>query len=261
MTYTGISVGYVWGDVETRCKRNLVEYNEIYHVMRMMQDGAGIYTLGRSQGTVIQNNVIYDCHPMFSEHARGIYLDQSSRGIVVRNNIVYDTGDGAVLLHGCRDNVIENNIFLQGHESQAYFCFERGESVGQGNVFRRNIIVYSQADSSLYQMYPQVTPTNCRIDQNVIHCPPQLQRVRISMVDGKWVNPPVTKQPREAGLDVNSVFADPQFVDYAAGDLRLKKTSPALGLGFKAFVLDLSGLRAYMAQKRLASGTTSQAVK
>ena len=38
---------------------------------------------------------------------------------------------------------------------------------------------------------------------------------------------------RAEGLEANSLAADPQFVDPAHGDYRLKPDSPAFGLGFQ----------------------------
>lgn len=43
------------------------------------------------------------------------------------------------------------------------------------------------------------------------------------------------------GLDLHSVIADPQFMHRAAGDYRLKKTSPAFALGFQPIPIDRIG--------------------
>ena len=44
------------------------------------------------------------------------------------------------------------------------------------------------------------------------------------------------------GLDLNSVFADPLFVNAAEGDYRVRPESPALKLGFKNFPMDNFGV-------------------
>ena len=44
-----------------------------------------------------------------------------------------------------------------------------------------------------------------------------------------------------AGADRDSVVADPQFVDAARGDFRLKPDSPALKLGFEPIAFDKIG--------------------
>jgi len=45
------------------------------------------------------------------------------------------------------------------------------------------------------------------------------------------------------GWDKNSLFGDPQFIDPANGDFRVKEGSPALKLGFKNFPMDQFGVK------------------
>lgn len=57
--YTGISLGWVWGYGNSPTKRNDVGYNRISHIgTGLLNDLAGIYTLGESEGTHIHHNVI-----------------------------------------------------------------------------------------------------------------------------------------------------------------------------------------------------------
>jgi len=48
---------------------------------------------------------------------------------------------------------------------------------------------------------------------------------------------------QEFGCDANSVAGDPQFMDPAKGDYRVKDGSPALAIGFKNFPMDQFGVR------------------
>ena len=102
MPYSGISVGWGWGeedagggkaeyyqpykfDTPTTSKNNRIENNHIHHVMQRLMDGGGIYTLGNMAGTIIQGNHIHD-----SRHgAGGIYLDEGSGFIEITANLVY----------------------------------------------------------------------------------------------------------------------------------------------------------------------------
>jgi len=52
--YSGIAVGWCWGYAPTSCAGNRIEFNHIHHVMELIQDGGGIYTLGQQPGTVIR---------------------------------------------------------------------------------------------------------------------------------------------------------------------------------------------------------------
>jgi hypothetical protein len=44
------------------------------------------------------------------------------------------------------------------------------------------------------------------------------------------------------GIDAHSLAGDPQFINPATGDYRVKETSPALKLGFKNFPMDQFGV-------------------
>lgn len=101
MPYSGISVGWGWGeedagggharyyqpyvyDTASAARNNRIEYNHIRRVMNLLHDGGGIYTLGNMAGTVIRGNHIHD-NPGIPG---GIYLDQGSGFIEVTGNVI-----------------------------------------------------------------------------------------------------------------------------------------------------------------------------
>jgi hypothetical protein len=100
--YSGISIGWGWGmtDAEggiyvdpikwstpTAAKNNRIEFNHIHHMMQKLNDGAGVYTLGRQPGTVIRANHIHDGGK--SHLSGGVYLDEGSADIEVTGNLIY----------------------------------------------------------------------------------------------------------------------------------------------------------------------------
>jgi|GEM_PF-1409302 len=100
LPYSGISVGWGWGELDagggayhqpfvyqtpTPAKNNLIERNHVHHVMQVLNDGGGIYTLGNMPGTVIRGNHIHD-NPGIPG---GIYLDEGSGLIEVAGNLVH----------------------------------------------------------------------------------------------------------------------------------------------------------------------------
>jgi len=102
MPYSGISVGWGWGeedagggqaayyqpyryDTPTPARNNRIEYNHIHHVMNPLQDGGGIYTLGNMAGTIIRGNHVHDN----AGAPGGIYLDEGSGFIEIDGNVVY----------------------------------------------------------------------------------------------------------------------------------------------------------------------------
>jgi hypothetical protein len=110
--YSGISIGWIWGyDSNHNCKNNTISYNHIHHCMKQIHDdGGGIYTLGMSEGTIIEKNVIHDIISRCGISAPAIYLDEGSSFIKCRNNVCYGCDMGFQLHYGYA-NEICNNIF------------------------------------------------------------------------------------------------------------------------------------------------------
>lgn len=101
LPYSGVSIGWGWGeedagggayrvqgplyDKPTVCRENRITNNHIHHVMRELQDGGAIYTLGNQPGTLIAGNHIHDNRG----GPGGIYLDEGSGFIEITGNAVY----------------------------------------------------------------------------------------------------------------------------------------------------------------------------
>jgi len=95
LPYTGISVGFTWGDQPTSQRGCLIERNHIHDVMQMLADGGAIYTLGAQPGTVLRGNLIHGVrrspHVAWGAPNNGLFFDSRSSGFLVERNIVYDT--------------------------------------------------------------------------------------------------------------------------------------------------------------------------
>lgn len=108
----------------------LIEYNHIRHVNLETADTGAVYTGGRdwlgSRGTVIRHNYFHDILGYGQENGRwvsphyawGIYLDDNTGGVDVVGNIVARAVRGLIHLHNGRDNLVENNIFVDGKLQQ-----------------------------------------------------------------------------------------------------------------------------------------------
>ncbi len=92
LPYTGISVGWGWTSESTVLQDNLVQENEIFRVMQLHDDGAGIYTLSRQPGTRLVKNKIHDIRPSTwaarGSPIAGIYLDEGTTEVVVELNTI-----------------------------------------------------------------------------------------------------------------------------------------------------------------------------
>jgi hypothetical protein len=98
--YTGVSVGWMWNPTATPAGGNIVSQNHIHHVMQVLSDGGGIYTLGRQPGTRLVENVIHDV-PLNVGRAEpnGMFLDEGSDQIEIVGNVIYGT-DRSPLRYG-----------------------------------------------------------------------------------------------------------------------------------------------------------------
>lgn len=115
-TYSGISVGWAWNFDPSTASNNLIRRNFLYNVMQGLSDGAGIYTLGRSPGTVITGNVVKNSwgFSSYGAGAWGLYSDEGSSDIMLRSNVVYNTRSGGYHLQYGTNLTLESNVFAAG---------------------------------------------------------------------------------------------------------------------------------------------------
>jgi hypothetical protein len=128
MPYTGISVG--WGHTleETPLKNNLIKRNRIHHVMNLLADGGGIYTLSKQPGTSIVENYVFDIvrSPWAGDFPiSGIYLDDRSSLITLTNNLLENVPNGIDFNVAQYNTVINNMAPYQERAGASYNDFIR----------------------------------------------------------------------------------------------------------------------------------------
>ena len=229
--YTGVSVGWTWGFAGSVAQRNEIAFNKIYDLGKgVMSDMGGVYTLGTSFGTAVHDNVIHDVDS-FSYGGWGLYCDEGSEGVAMERNLVWNTTDGGFHQH-----------------------------YGVGNVIRNNIFAWNRMHGAVRTVAPLVRGIPCSLhfvnNIVIVGLPTPLVGRGPCNVDGIWANNlwwNAVSSPELDGLDwarwaacgkeTGGRYADPQFVNAAAYDFRLKPTSPAFALGFKAWNFTQAGLR------------------
>ncbi len=119
--------GIVWGGCD-----HVFEFNHIRHCTLETADTGAIYSWQvdwSKRGTAIRYNYLHDIIGFGQENGKwvsphmnwGIYLDDGTCGTHVYGNIVARTILGGVHYHGGRDNVVENNILIDGRDSQVQY--------------------------------------------------------------------------------------------------------------------------------------------
>jgi hypothetical protein len=245
--YTGISVGWSWSYARSASFGNRVCYNHIHHIGTddLLSDMGGIYTLGDSPGTVLRGNVIHDVSAK-RYGGWGIYNDEGSTGIVVEDNIVYRTKFGMFNIHYARNMVVRNNIFALGElEQLSRTHAEPHISVFfEGNIvyWRDGILFASNWKDKPYKIYHNIFKGVVDADKTLLSdwnlfYNPRLSRDDVDLNGFTW------EQWHAMGRDVNSLYADPLFVDPENGDFTLLPDSPALKMGFRPLDAKAAGPR------------------
>ncbi|MGD9518409.1 MAG: right-handed parallel beta-helix repeat-containing protein [Armatimonadota bacterium] len=229
---------------------NVAEYNEILRSNLETNDTGAIETLGRDRqlsGNIIRYNLILDVVGM--KHTDeggiitpyftwGIYLDDYSSGTTIVGNIVARTVRGSYHNHLGFDNVVENNVFVDG---QLYQFEYNGAQEMRRNVFRRNVVAYDNADAAYCRSSGWNREVLAECDYNVVHWTGgDLASTDKGITpEGPWA------KWTAAGFDTHSVIGDPLFVDAEHDDYRLRPDSPALRLGFQPIPVERIGLKGY----------------
>ena len=111
LPYTGVSIGWLWNPDPTPCRENRIENNHIHHVMQILSDGGGIYSLGLQPGSSIINNHIHDI-PLNTGRAEsnGMFLDEGTTDVEVSNNLIYNIAKSPLRFHKATKNLVKNNV-------------------------------------------------------------------------------------------------------------------------------------------------------
>ncbi|MBT5609032.1 MAG: right-handed parallel beta-helix repeat-containing protein [Lentisphaerae bacterium] len=235
--YTGISLGWNWSITRSGTRQNAVERNHVHHVMRVLDDGGGIYSLGLTPGSVVRNNHIHHVGRLEDAVGHGIYLDGGSSGVLAENNLIHDVGGGGVRIqHGTACLTVLNNI-------AAYCGFGLGIDSERTNIFAYNI-VYMAGEGTPFRPATEWQSYNKIIKHNVYWHEDSAPITFLKYTFEEWQKIEGIKDiwytPK---MDERSRIVDPQFVDAKARDFRLAPDSPALAVGFKPFDMAAIGLK------------------
>ena len=236
LRYSGISVGWVWGYAYSPSKRNTIEFNHIHHLgWGELCDMGGVYTLGASEGTTVSNNHIHHVYS-FDYGGWGLYTDEGSYGIKMENNLVYVCKNSGFHQHYGKENIIRNNIFAFNIRSQLQATrIEEHRSIS----FTNNIIYFDKGTllSSNWHKFNLLTDNNIYWDTRT----KDIMFGDMSFTEWK-----------KSGKDLHSIIADPQFVNPAVYDFRLKNKSAVRKINFVPFDYTKAGVYGSEEWKKLA---------
>jgi hypothetical protein len=204
---------------------HLLEFNDVFDTVKETGDHGSFNSWGRDRywglkgadvsgkhreivkwdaidTTIIRNNR-FRC-----DHGWDVDLDDGSTNYHIYNNLCLH---GGLKLREGFFRTVENNIMV-GNSFHPHVWYKNS-----GDVFRRNIV------GTWYRPI-RVNDWGKEVDYNLMPNDADLAR------------------SHKLGLDEHSISGDPQFIDPAKGDYRVKDGSPALKLGFKNFAMDQFGV-------------------
>lgn len=251
---------------------HLIEYNEIFDVVKETGDAGAIYS-GRDytwRGTVVRYNFIHHLLGPGLFGVMGVYLDDFMSGTIVHGNIFHRAGR-AVFLGGGRDNLVENNVFV---DCQASVHIDARGLTWARNYFdgsytwltdRMREVNYDKPPYSTrypelleYYLDNPAVPRGNKVLRNVSFggtwldiedgVDPGLLEMRDNIIADPilcyWRGPEIKDAPtgtvykndhpefREELAGNVILNGDPGFMALDKGDFRLRKGSPALQRGF-----------------------------
>ncbi|MEO0452726.1 MAG: right-handed parallel beta-helix repeat-containing protein [Verrucomicrobiota bacterium] len=189
---------------------NVIEYNEVHDVLKLLHDGNCIYLSAHGDGNIVRYNATYN-------HPKGamIRTDDDSHGAEVSHNLMIGTmsrsGYAMKGLNEARHNILINSLLTTGGA---------GNTIHPKSILEKNLLYYTK---------PFESKVNNRFDcleggsnENLYYseqggAEKYLEKFRA-----------IVKSP---GAETDSVAADPLFTDLSKGDLSFKSGSPAIQLG------------------------------
>ena len=170
-----------------------------------------------------------------------VYLDDAASGAVVFGNVFYKAGRAA-FIGGGRDNIIENNIFVECEP--AVHIDARGLGWAKGYIAEGGEWnMYKKLKTIDYNKPPYSTryPKLATILEDDPAVPKGNVIVRNVCYRGKWLG--LQGVPRKmVTMRDNLTGTDPRFVDANNMNFQLKDDSPAYGLDFKRIPIEGIGL-------------------
>ncbi|MDO4628203.1 MAG: right-handed parallel beta-helix repeat-containing protein [Planctomycetia bacterium] len=251
-TWAGMQYGWSWGSGRAFTNHNDIGWNHIHHISNgVMNDLAGIYTLGDLDGSRLHHNWIHDVNRYTRDSVGyggwGIYTDAGTSNLTVDFNLVHDTQDAGLHIHNYSQpyhTVVKNNIFAYadapGFARNAAMDTEKDFGVAiENNINYNDVPEMLSGGGFKFGPNPRV-----RLNQN---CYWYVKPENVGMAENAenadvkiiptFLGKSFTEWQEKSGLDVASVVTDPRFVSPEHRDFRLLVETPVRELGFIPFIL------------------------
>lgn len=212
---------------------HILEFNDVIESVRETGDHGPINAWGRDRYWMY-GGVCNGCNGLLK---RPYCLLDAMYTTIIRNNRVEDHargGQGIDMDDGVTNYDIYNNLTIGcGIKNREGFYRKNHNNIIIDNGFYAHAW-FAGARDSIYKNIMVPGWYNNALDKVTV---PETQ----TYIDYNLYTGGIPGFSKDVGLDAHSVSADPQFINAAAKDYRVKSTSPALALGFVNFPMDSFG--------------------
>lgn len=237
-----IGIDFIGGETDIQpdpakvARNGVCRGNQVYRARSSYGGGyaGGIYVDG-GKDIVIERNVVSECDLGIEIGAENNGIVAS--GIVVRNNFIYRNDKAGLVFGGydasvgrVRDSAFLNNTLFQ-NDTLGTGIGEIWIQFADTNVIRNNVAYSTGQNVLLYSENGNVDNT---LDYNL-----WFVEAGAGAATFVWRNTVYTgfaAYQTGSGQDAHGLFADPQLVAPAGGNLHIRSTSPAVDAGDPAFV-------------------------
>lgn len=146
LPYTGISIGWMWTPEPTPCRENTLHANHIHHILHILSDGGGIYSLGLQPGSRITQNLIHDVQVNAGRaESNGMFLDEGTKELVIENNVVFHIARSPLRFHKAQNpNWVRNNVLVCNKQTPAI----RYNNTKEASIHKSGNIILQQSSES-----------------------------------------------------------------------------------------------------------------
>lgn len=217
---------------------HLIEFNDVYKVCQETGDAGALHT-GRDftwRGNVIRYNYWHDLLGPGLHGVMGVYLDDWASGFTVYGNVFYRAGRAA-MIGGGRDNLFENNVFVECAPS----VHVDARGLGWASYFFDGTLTLlsDQLKEMKYKEPPYSTryPALLTLDQGNPAFPMGNRVVRNVSYGGRWLDI----------YDYNAFdFSNVTIKDNLIADTALVRRLPKNYTGWDPYYLDIDGKDGYV---------------
>jgi len=224
---------------------HILEYNEVHSICRETGD-VGAFYIGRDwtmRGNIIRYNYFHNIEGPYTHGAMAVYLDDAASGTTIYGNVFFKASRAA-FIGGGRDNLVENNLFVDCYPSvhvDARGIGWAASRIAKGGGWQ----MYEKLDAVRFSQppYSERYPELATLPDDIPELPKgNIIRNNISH-GGRWLD-------LQNGLDSlgivmienNIVDEDPGFIDPANGIFELRDDAPAYARGFEPIPFKEIGL-------------------